>query len=375
MNAPSSRIDFEANAATLSAEESRLLDHHLAMVVKACHDLVPDLRAVILYGGYGRGEGSWYQNTRGECTPYNDYDVCVVSDSFIDRIVVNSVARDLAETIGIRWIDLSIVHPAQLARLQRSIYSFDLKNASTVIEGDGEILDLIPSFAASEIPLKDVAILYFTRLFTLLGCFDETDFINEVTGDSSRYFRNQMAKAVLAVVDVLLLTRGSYHTSYQRRVELVADIWPSKEEVVKLSNWALTEKLRPQAPSMTCDEVAALYRSVRRIFLSEMYAGLGEYFCRTIREPSDIEHCAKWQLNSVLKRIYRLLRKRNWSPEREVNLQLAQSYLVAGYDRHEPDARSLRNAIRLLRKVDSSLPETMNWEVARQSAIRLRLEK
>jgi hypothetical protein len=66
--------------------------------------------------------------------------------------------------------------PAELRKLNPSIYNYDLKYASKVIQGDPDVLNLIPEMDPSKLPLKEGKTLFFTRLWTLLGSLDEKGF-------------------------------------------------------------------------------------------------------------------------------------------------------------------------------------------------------
>ena len=52
--------------------------------------------AIVLYGGYGRGEGAWFINEAGEVSPYNDYDIDIISNERIDSSVISKLRQNLA---------------------------------------------------------------------------------------------------------------------------------------------------------------------------------------------------------------------------------------------------------------------------------------
>ena len=239
---------------------------HIHALVLACQKFQSASKAILLYGSYGRDEGGWFQNEQGTWCPYNDYDICIVTEEKSHQADLKALGNSLAEEIGIRWIDIGMKTPSELSRLRPTIYNYDLKHGSKVIDGDASVLELIPDFDPASLSMQEAQTLFFTRLYTFLGSLDAQGVDQNLQGEASRFFRNQMAKATLAVVDVLLLARGAYDSSYRRRVEKVAAIYPEKKEFLALSRWALNEKLRPQAPDMSAQEVCQMYEEALQDF-------------------------------------------------------------------------------------------------------------
>lgn len=59
------RIVDSENRTNDAAVRNKVLQQHLHLIVNASRDLLPDLTAIILYGSFGRDEGSWYQDKQG----------------------------------------------------------------------------------------------------------------------------------------------------------------------------------------------------------------------------------------------------------------------------------------------------------------------
>ena len=173
---------------------------------------------IFLYGGYGRNEGSWLIEKDKLPKPYNDFDILLVVNKQVKNDLIIKIKKHIKSCISIRWIDLSQIKLNKLKKLKNSIFNYDLKNASKVLYGNKKLQNLIPNLKPSEIPLIDIDILFKTRLWTLVGCFEDNSFKN-VYGSKSIFFRNQMAKAVLACVDCYLILNKKYNFSYKKRVE------------------------------------------------------------------------------------------------------------------------------------------------------------
>jgi len=249
-----------------------------------------------------------------------------------------------------------------------------LKYASKVIQGDPGVLNLIPEIDATKLPLKEGETLFFTRLWTLLGSLDEKGFKVERKGEESRFFRNQMAKAVLAVVDVLLLQKGAYHTSYKERVKRLINLYPEKRDLIKLSELSLEEKLFPKAPNMKADDIEKLYQKVHHYFFCEMYKLLTKYYRRKIDNPMLIERHLKWGIINLLKRVGWIILRRNMNWEKRIAVNLAQCYIAAAYDKEQIDKNLLRRGIKYIKYLDASFPVGSSWDNARVRVAQLRME-
>ncbi|GAX62920.1 NADH:flavin oxidoreductase [Candidatus Scalindua japonica] len=315
-----------------------------------------------------------YQDQHGSWHPYNDYDICIVANRKALPGDVKKVKERLARKVGINWIDLGQFSPEEMRCFCPSILNYDFKYASKVIYGDQMVLDLIPEIKASALPMKEAQILFFTRLYTLLGSLDKNGLDQNLRGETSRFFRNQMAKAILAIVDVLLLAKGAYDASYCKRVEKVNELYPEKKEFLVLGRWALEEKLRPQSSEMSSQEIRRMYQSVHYHYFIEMYNSLSLHFCKNLNDPQDIEFCMKWQPLSFMKRLYWFVRYCGWQVERQISIQIAQCYIAAAWNPENIIIKNLNRGIALLRTVDPQLSTEMNWDEARLQAVRLRME-
>ena len=153
-------------------EQEAVLARHLEHLLGHCRDLVSSSEAVILYGSYARGEGSWYRDERGEWCPYNDYDLLIISNHRVREEALTRARRVMAEEVGLRWVDVSVMPPWRLNGLAPTVFNFDLKYGSKVIQGDDLLTERMPAFRADDIPLREVMTLILTRAYTFLGSLD-----------------------------------------------------------------------------------------------------------------------------------------------------------------------------------------------------------
>jgi len=290
------------------------------------------------------------------------------------RDVVRDMRRELAEKIGIKWVDIGQKTPSELKRLKPSIYNYDLKYGSRVIAGSENVLDAIPEMDSRELPLREGEILFFTRLWTLLGSLDRGGFSVPRSSEESRFFRNQMAKCVLASVDARLLQCGCYHTSYVARVERLSELPSTDNEFSDLSAWALGEKLAPTAPEMGPEEVRELYMRVHRVFFLNMYSILSRYYRRDLCGPEMIEWHLKWGLAGLIGRLGRLAVRRNCDYERRMAVNLAQLYVAAAFSHGQILRRYLNKGLDYARSLDESTGDSDSWDDARVRVAELRME-
>lgn len=314
-------------------EKNQKLSGDMQIILQIILERVPEnsIHSIILYGSYGRNEGAFYKSN-GEIQTYNDYDLLLVTDSYIDKEKLEKLKILIKERINIKYIDLSQISPSKLKRLRPTIFNFDLKYGSSVIWGDEHIFNLIPAYRPEEITLEDAEKLYFTRLFTFLGSLDINGFEAGVEGEKARFFRNQMAKAILALVDIELIQHKSYHTSYRERVIRFINILPSDSDLSKKAQWALSEKLYPKNVTMTPQQVAELYNEVIQLFIEKMYDVLSVYYGSLITTTEDIRKAKVFSLPEVVTKLKHLVFYKSLQAYRkDFQIKMAQSYLAESY--------------------------------------------
>ncbi len=336
-----------------SEEEKKLrLEKDLKLIIKSCFDEFDNIKSIILYGGYGRGEGSWIQSN-GEWFPYNDYDIVVVVAKKIPKKRIQLLRKELAKKININWIDLSQKSPLRLLLMQKSIYTYDLKKASTVIWGDEKVKNLIPSISRSKLPSYEIVTLFFTRLWPFIGGVHRSSFKSGLQGEASRFFRNQMAKAVLATVDVQLLMKNAYMPSYIKRVHASLNYFKSSE--VKIVKWALKEKLEPEQKRMSGEEVIEMYDSVHLLYSKVMLKGLSFHFGKDIQDYACIKKQYSKSHNLSILRLLHLIKGTISTYDKETKINLCQAYLFFSYvGNNDFDYKILDHAIKEINELPSS---------------------
>ena len=49
--------------------QREVLQKHIDLIIKACYELQPEVKSIILCGSYGRDEGSWLKDDRNDWIP------------------------------------------------------------------------------------------------------------------------------------------------------------------------------------------------------------------------------------------------------------------------------------------------------------------
>jgi predicted nucleotidyltransferase len=355
-------------------ERTEKLNKDIKLIIKIICDVANDsLISIILYGSYGRGEGAFFKKGN-DVFVYNDYDLLLVVKNRIQEAIIVHIKQTLLDSLEIKWIDISQYTVSNLKRLKPFILNFDLKYGSKVIWGNPDILDCVPAFSSTQISLKDAELLYFTRLYPFLGSLDAKAFLVGIEGEKSRFFRNQMAKAVLAIDDVLLIQNNSYHSSYVERVSRLGKIYPTKYELIKLSNWALKEKMTPCDTKMTASETHELFIQVLRLYLEEMRISLSKFYKRTIKNTDDLIKAKSFSLQELILQMKFFILAKTLKPYfKQEKIRMIQSYAVESFIAEEKDKTDIFYKCRTM--IQSIAPnqnfEGMDWDKMRNLIVKM----
>ena len=80
----------------LAYDQKLIFKEELQLIIKSVLDF--DVNEIVLYGGYGRNEGSIIINDDGECKPYNDFDILLIVDSKIEVQQIKKMSLSNSDT-------------------------------------------------------------------------------------------------------------------------------------------------------------------------------------------------------------------------------------------------------------------------------------
>ena len=208
------------------------------------------LVALVLAGGYGRGEGG-FRFSGPAAVPYNDYDYfVVVRDCGVrERRRLNRRLHVLGERLGRGFgleVDFAVLAAERLAKLSPCLMYSELKWRHRVLAGDPRALDGIASPPVDELPLAEFSRMMLNRgALLLMNARDLSDRATVRVRSCERFLR-YFSKGLLAAGDARLAAAGRYHPSVDERARRLRELpWSGdgRERFLELYELAVRIKL------------------------------------------------------------------------------------------------------------------------------------
>ena len=244
------------------------------------------LEAIMLGGGYGRGEGGVLTTAYGD-RPYNDLEfyVCVRGNRFFSdwryARALHQLARRLSPLAGVE-IEFKIISIAHLRRSPITMFYYDLAMGHRWLLGDETLLRGCEHHCiASDIPLSEATRLLMNRCSGLLFAQAEIG-VSQFTLEDADFVGRNLAKAQLAFGDAVLAAVGQYDWSCLERGERLQQLTaplPWLAEIHRHHTAGVRFKLHPRR---TCDAAAVL-----RLRCEEL-CGLGNFCVAVAGEPCPV---------------------------------------------------------------------------------------
>ncbi len=238
----------------LPAELQSKLDEHFERTRDHFAKLGPKRpEAIVLGGGYGRGEGGVTEDSTGQPHFFNDLDYFLFTDSSDDKELVAAVhewEQFESSQMGID-VEGKCLPKDDLRQTAESMMFYDLVAGHTIIHGAD---DFFKAYSALANP-KTIEAVEATRLLWNRGTgllFARVDLAEEQ--DLSVVHRNQ-SKAKLALGDALLTLQGKYRPFARERHQLLSELEGLDERILKLHALGVEFKLQPTI----CPELKELH--------------------------------------------------------------------------------------------------------------------
>lgn len=252
------------------------LDSLCREVAQAVSQVIPasKLEALVLGGGYGRGEGGVLKTDSGD-QPYNDLEFYVFlrGNRMLNerkyRRPLNAVAEQLSLDAGIH-VEFKCDSIQRLKSTPVSMFTYDLVARHHVILGAPEVFpDCQHHLNSTAIPLSEATRLLFNRCSGLLLVREKLAQSTQTSEDADFIGRN-LAKAQLALGDAVLAVHGKYRWSCRERNRRLAQLSlseppPNFSEIKKHHDAGLDFKLHPRRSFGRADEFESLHRELSRI--------------------------------------------------------------------------------------------------------------
>ena len=263
-----------------------------------------EIEAIVLGGGYGRGEGGVLREVTGD-KPYNDLEFYVFlrGNRVLNDRRYRGKLHELGERLSVgaemavefkidcidRWMESAV-----------TMFSYDLVAGHRIIFGNERILDDCGHhLLASDIPLSEATRLMFNRCSGLLMAREMLD-KRHLTRDEANFIGRNMAKLQLALGDAVLTAFGEYHWSVcerdRRLVGLDAgDMSPWMAEIRAHHLTGTEFKLHPKVTSKSVEEFEVEHRQLtalaRRLWLwlesrrlKQSFESVSEYALSTVEK-------------------------------------------------------------------------------------------
>lgn len=258
---------------TLDGDEA--LENRLARICRLVRgavliSIIPRqrLEAIVLAGGYGRGEGGVLRTAGGDC-PYNDLEfyVFVRGSTLLNERryggELHLLAQRLSEKAGVD-VEFKILSLARFRRSPVSMFSYDLVTGHRWVYGyEGQFDGCDQHRCAQDIPLHEATRLLMNRCSGLLFASERLG-RREFTADDADFVGRNLAKARLALGDVVLAATGRYHWSCRERERRLVDLgwsvwssWPWFSAVLEEYRRGVAFKLHPERRTATAAELRA----------------------------------------------------------------------------------------------------------------------
>jgi hypothetical protein len=245
-----------------------------------------DLIALVLGGGYGKGEGGVYLEN-GKETLFNDLDFFIIIDDipqpFRDYYenTLKKLHKELSKEIGIDVDFGPLKTLKQIEKMPFNLMWGELKQSHQVIIGNKDILQWYPHKDLQALPHKEALNLLLNRGVGLLLAKDQLENPSKII-DKDFILRN-IYKARIAIGDALLILNNLFHHSYLKRADLFEKLQTipnnHNSNLQAIYRDAIDYKLKPNL-NFSQSELQNLYSETLKIF-EEIYFYAFELFFNT----------------------------------------------------------------------------------------------
>jgi hypothetical protein len=179
------------------------------------------LEALLLGGGYGRGEGGVLKSTEGD-KPYNDLEfyVFVRGKLFLNERRYHAKLHEFAERASQRAgveVEFKLTSLQRFRHSRPTMFSYDLMSGHRTLFGSEELFAVCGHHCdGSLIPLSEATRLLMNRCSGLLFAQERLQ-KKEFSADDADFVGRNHAKAQLGFGDVILCAHRQYHWSCQKR--------------------------------------------------------------------------------------------------------------------------------------------------------------
>ena len=250
------------------------IDSDMSIIIKTINSRIINVDSIILSGSFGRDEGSILIN-HNVCQPLNDYDLTVITNEYFDKDELEILRTDLASMCGIRQVDISLLKPSNIKKLNFTMANYDLFFASKVIYGDFYNIFKIPDWKPEDMPHKEAIVPLFLFLSSIIQSYP----INkDLSSDAIFWSYQQITKSILGWSTAMLIYEGLYHPSYSERNKRFQEKFRENEKLCNLVNKATLFKLKPDINPCNIQELNDFWSEARKAHLESIKLLLPRFY-------------------------------------------------------------------------------------------------
>jgi len=200
-------------------------------IASEVREVIPNgrLEALLLGGGYGRGQGGVLKTESGD-KPYNDLEfyVCLRGNEILNRQKYERALHHLSEEIspdaGLE-VEFKISSLEKLQKNPPTMFAYDLAWGHQTLIGDDESFMEKSAPHARDIPLFEATRLLMNRCSGLLFAKEHLQ-RKPFTAEDADFVGRNHAKAQLGFGDAFLCAHGKYHWDCRERKQRLANFSP-----------------------------------------------------------------------------------------------------------------------------------------------------
>lgn len=242
--------------------------------------LIPsrNLDALVLGGGYGRGQGGVLKTESGDA-PYNDLEFyvfirgnhCVNAARY--RQDFQQLESMLSPEAGLH-VEFKIDSLQKLRRSPVSIFSYDLVSGHQIVFGNQSVFARCEFHSdATRIPASEATRLLLNRCSGLLLA-RELLLKKSLTPQESDFVGRNFAKAQLALGDALLAAEGKYHRDCLERAGRLRELQPNGcapllQQVLPHHAAGVQFKLHPVRETAPIEQLRSKHTELTNLALKE----------------------------------------------------------------------------------------------------------
>lgn len=224
----------------------KMIDRKMETIVSEVRKNIPEVKSIILMGGYGRGEGA-IEIHKGAPRLVNDFDMYIVTNKQMGDDFLEEVAMKCSKRIGVGGfahpekfedsydfnkffhVDIRSLSERSLPSLLPSVRYYEMKNSASIIWGENS-LKKFPAFEPKDIPLSEGLRLIMNRMMLLIMSFypkftKDKNSMSRAERDIMGYY---IAKSYITMGEALLLLSGDYKPTYRGRAKEFRKVYKSK---------------------------------------------------------------------------------------------------------------------------------------------------